>query len=719
VKSSNTLRRPRLLILAYACSPLRGSESGVGWNRAVEAAKDFDVWVICEEREFRQDIESYLEKIGPIENLHFAYVPMPRREWAFGQAADALWYWMLKRWHRRALRTARKLDEEVGFDVVHQLTFCGYREPGYLWKLDAPFVWGPIGGTQNYPWRFLQYAGCRGAAFEIARNIVNSCQLRFDRRVRNALRKASAVLAASSSIRADLLSMAKVPATVISDVGVARIEGNPRRPRNAEEPLRILWSGILKPRKALPLLIEALAILPPDLAYEVRILGDGPCRRSWNCMATRRGVATNVKWLGWLPHEEALRQYAWADVFVFTSLRDTTGTVLPEALAAGLPVICLDHQGGRDVVTAECGAKIPVTTPRQVIERLSEAIAHLATHPEVCQRMSREALRRAEDYLWTKQGEKMTAVYQQVLEETGQAKDARGRPPLRAPHFLASCAALPAHKFFGNRLEDAFGVLMYHRVASCPNGISKPTWNVTPKNFRRQMEGLLRTGYRPWPLRKASEYHCQGRKIPRDVFVVTFDDGYENFYTEAWPILKELSIPATVFPVTGYLGTEAPMPFEDWPAAGSAEVPVSAWKSLTRAQCDEMLAGGLVEIGTHTHAHEDYRGRAEAFRRDLERSLTTLQRWFGIENPPFAYPYGYAEDFMKEAARSCGVECALTAEKRLVTPADDIFAWGRFPVENYDSASLLATKLSGWYSLILGSCRWLARSLKCNEYLSR
>ena len=152
-------RRPRLLIMAYACSPVRGSESAVGWNRAVQAAKHFDTWVICEEREFKPDIIRYLQEHGDIPGLNFVFVPMPRRQWSLGQVHGTLWYTMLNLWHRRAYAVARRLHEEIGFDLVHQLTFCGYREPGYLWKLDVPFVWGPVGGTQNYPWRFITRAG--------------------------------------------------------------------------------------------------------------------------------------------------------------------------------------------------------------------------------------------------------------------------------------------------------------------------------------------------------------------------------------------------------------------------------------------------------------------------------------------------------------------------------------------------------------------------------
>ena len=97
--------------------------------------------------------------------------------------------------------------------------------------------------------------------------------------------------------------------------------------------------------RQLDLLIESLARLPADVRYEVRVLGDGPARRRWQRLAQRRGVADRITWAGRLSHRETLGAYARADVFAFTSLRDTTGCVVVEALSNGLPVVCLDHQG--------------------------------------------------------------------------------------------------------------------------------------------------------------------------------------------------------------------------------------------------------------------------------------------------------------------------------------------------------------------------------------
>ena len=182
------------------------------------------------------------------------------------------------------------------------------------------------------------------------------------------------------------------------------------------------------------------------------------------------------------------------------------------------------------------------------------------------------------------------------------------------------------------------------------------------------------------------------------MFVVTFDDGYENVYHNAWPILKELSVPATVFLVTSYLDADRPFASDDWAAAGSAGVPATAWRPLSTAQCAEMIEHGLVEIGSHTHTHADFRGRPEAFRRDLARSLDVLREPLGVAQAPFAFPFGHAEPELIAAAREAGVTCALTAEPEPVAPQADPFTWGRFTVAGSDTAATLALKLSGWYT---------------------
>lgn len=256
----------------------------------------------------------------------------------------------------------------------------------------------------------------------------------------------------------------------------------------------------------------------------------------------------------------------------------------------------------------------------------------------------------------------------------------------------------------GARWPQAFGILLYHRVTDVPDSPNTPTHNVTPRRFRTQLEGLLQTGYEAWPLRRVLVHHVAQRPIPRNVFVVTFDDGFENVYTNAWPVLRYLDVPATVFLATAFLDSREPFPFEDWADAGSDAVAPESWRPLTTAQCEEMAGNGLIAFGAHTHTHADFRGRPEAFHDDLLMSVDVLRRKFGIEDAPFAFPYGrkapgFAGGALTEVARRVRVGCALTTENDMVLPTSDRYDWGRFHVAQSDSAATLGAKLDGWYSV--------------------
>jgi peptidoglycan/xylan/chitin deacetylase (PgdA/CDA1 family) len=257
-------------------------------------------------------------------------------------------------------------------------------------------------------------------------------------------------------------------------------------------------------------------------------------------------------------------------------------------------------------------------------------------------------------------------------------------------------------RVFGSCAGAGVGVLTYHRLALWAGHGPAPTWNVTPRRFREQLEGLRAHGYRPWPLRELLKLGRSGRAFPRRAFVVTFDDGYESVYRHAWPVLAELRVPASVFLATAYLDSAAPFPFDDWTEAGSELVPAGTWKPLTTSQCREMAADGLIELGSHTHTHEVFRDRPDALRQDLVKSAEVLRERFGVTEPTFAFPFGIAGPGLAEAARQAGMQCSLSTEAALVRRGSDPFTWGRFGIDDTDSAAAIAARLDGWYSLARG-----------------
>jgi glycosyltransferase involved in cell wall biosynthesis/peptidoglycan/xylan/chitin deacetylase (PgdA/CDA1 family) len=269
---------------------------------------------------------------------------------------------------------------------------------------------------------------------------------------------------------------------------------------------------------------------------------------------------------------------------------------------------------------------------------------------------------------------------------------------IRAVSAFGSAAC----RMVGPRVGTQFGILLYHRIADEVVGIERPTINVSPRRFESQIRGLVQAGFVFWPLRRVLDCVARGEHIPPYVVVLTFDDGFEGVYRNAWPVLRELNVSATVFLATAYLGSEQPFPFDHWGQRNSRVVPSTAFRPLNIAQCRELAASGLIEFGAHTHTHEDFRHRPIAFRKDLETNIETLQKLFGRSDVTFAFPYGtprlgYVDASLTNAARETGVRCALTTHSSLVKPGDSPFAWGRFTVFPWDNSKTLAAKLGGWY----------------------
>jgi peptidoglycan/xylan/chitin deacetylase (PgdA/CDA1 family) len=254
----------------------------------------------------------------------------------------------------------------------------------------------------------------------------------------------------------------------------------------------------------------------------------------------------------------------------------------------------------------------------------------------------------------------------------------------------------------GDRARGGFGILVYHRVAERTPGMPEPSMNVTPAAFQRQIAGLRSAGYQIWPLERVQE-HCQANMpLPPRVVVITFDDGHRSVFTGAWPVLRELQVPATIFLNTAFLDATTPFPFDRWANLAHGRVSGDACLPLTIQQCREMAASGLIELGAHTHTHADFRGRAQAFDDDLKQCVAELRERFGIERPSFAFPFGrraagYVDDDLLAAAKACGVSCALTTECGLIQLGDNPFGWGRFNVYDWDTPRTIAARLRGWY----------------------
>ena len=310
-------------------------------------------------------------------NVTICYVPWTKSTFRY-PLNEIPHYFLYRYWQWRAYRLGRALDAQVNFDLVHHVNGTGFREPGYLWKIRKPFVWGPIGGLQFFPSRLLNALAFRSRPFFVLKNLSTVWAMYVARRPRRAAEAAQAILAGSSNVADKVRSLWGREAVVLCEVSAPDLEPRPQARREAGEPLRIIWSGNCQPGKALNIVLLALMQLkgfPVD--WRLVAVGDGPLLGNWKTLAGKLGLGERCSFLGRLTRTDALRVMATGHCFVQPSLYDATSTVVAEALAFGLPVICLDHFGFRDAVNAECGVKIPPNALDQVVRDFAAAVEAL------------------------------------------------------------------------------------------------------------------------------------------------------------------------------------------------------------------------------------------------------------------------------------------------------------------------------------------------------
>ncbi len=410
-------RRDRLKVLvgAYACSPARGSECGVGWGWVEAISKYHDLWILTGEQ-FREEIEAELSRRPELRNrMRFYYIPRIRYLRAERFWPPAYLYTYKHQWQKDAYKLGKRLQSEVGFDIVHQLTYVGFRVPGLLWKLEVPFVWGPIGGLEQTTWRLIPALGMHGAIHFASRNILNEWDRRFARLPKLAFERADGgIIAATTGIRDEIRRFYGCESMVVSEVGLPPIaRGAPLR-RAPAEPLRLLWCGLHNPGKALPFLFSALELLPADLDWKLTIIGDGPCSPNWRRIAAAKKLNDRCEWIGQVPRPEVLKRMQRAHALVVTSVYELTSTVVVEALSSGVPVVCPDHCGFKDAVTPECGIRVPASSPQQLVRGLVDAIKMLFEE-DLRYKLAVNALDRRSDYSWDAKGRAVDAIYRQKV----------------------------------------------------------------------------------------------------------------------------------------------------------------------------------------------------------------------------------------------------------------------------------------------------------------
>lgn len=178
-----------------------------------------------------------------------------------------------------------------------------------------------------------------------------------------------------------------------------------------------LVAGRMIYRKGLDFLLDALVRIPIETEYQLRIVGDGPeLERLRKRCSDDPNLSVHVRCMGAIPYTKMEKEYAGADVFIMPSIRETTGTVLVEAMSKGIPVITINKFGGAIIFDANTGWLYDGNTKEEYIESLKKAIIECIENPDEVVRRGINARKKAESYTWCEKNKKYQEIYESLLE---------------------------------------------------------------------------------------------------------------------------------------------------------------------------------------------------------------------------------------------------------------------------------------------------------------
>lgn len=389
-----------MLVCAYAFSPVLGSEFAQGWNYVLRMSRHFHVTVLVGSSDGRMgDVEALRRpEVSRLADVEIHVVPMDgfcRLVRFLDVTLGMSWLFVLglRRWHRLAFARAESLNRDRKFDVAHQLGPVGFRNPGFLYQLDIPTYWGPVGGLQFVDLRLAWHSSPRYFIIALLRNCSTFIASRAPA-LRRAVRGFGRISFATRTNRDYFASLFGVDGPVLSDQAIEN-RGNELSldsKASREGPgFTVVWCGSVDGRKNIYLLVDiATELRRRGSAAHLRVIGDGPLLAQARRECRSRGL-DNVQFEGRIAREQVREAMVAAQLVCFTSLSEANTSTLFEALEALCVPLALDLDGFSSNISPDYGVLVSPRQPiSQIVSDYADAISRLEADP------GRMAIMRAE-----------------------------------------------------------------------------------------------------------------------------------------------------------------------------------------------------------------------------------------------------------------------------------------------------------------------------------
>lgn len=219
---------------------------------------------------------------------------------------------------------------------------------------------------------------------------------------------------------------------------------------------------------------------------------------------------------------------------------------------------------------------------------------------------------------------------------------------------------------FYYKFKTYIPILMYHRIADVPHDRNA----LSPQKFHEQMKYLNQKGFTSITMQMLYDYYHTGKPLPAKPILLTFDDGYEDNFSTALPILKEYQMTAVVFPITHWIGKE-----NKWENFNKSPTRTMNWCELS-----QWHAAGM-EIASHTAGHPFLtKCSSMELQNELNESKRALEQQLHEPINFLCYPYGNFNHTVMAAAKNSGYKAAFAIFENVPLWKLNLFALPRIPI---------------------------------------
>lgn len=403
-----------ILVSAYGCEPLKGSESGVGWNWILQMAKNNQLHVITRANN-RAPIESHLPtEVAQCITFHYYDTTSIIRK--LKKRAKGLYFYYFC-WQLGIIPLMHKLTKQYRFDYTIHLTFGSMWMPTFLPLFNIPFIWGPVGGGDGEPHSFLKELPKKQRLMQYVRQMMNNTSFLNPAIMIPSYRAAAILARTNNSAKVIPKCFQHKVHTILETSMEAEIFNFIKESKSpcTHNIIKLVFTGRLTPSKNVIAAVRALNFVTTSHNVYLTIIGSGPEKKRIEKEIKKYNLSNKVEFISEVSRNEVLEKLSQSDIYLFPSLREGGSWALMEAMAIGLPAICLNWSGMEVITDNHSAIRLPVTTPEQMPKDIAEAICKLAENTELRIQIGIAARERIKTvFNWEAKGEFMEILFSEL-----------------------------------------------------------------------------------------------------------------------------------------------------------------------------------------------------------------------------------------------------------------------------------------------------------------